>query len=170
MTRPMVDAIISMAEKDRFSKGIFGWVGFDIKWLEYENIDRVAGHTKWSFKKLLKYALGGIEDFSSVPLKINLFFTALAFVSTLGLGTWMIVYAILGKYIPLLLSISSVISLFSMFIFIGLAVISAYIKKFIKSQREDLFTLLKKKIKRVNLFIFLYVIQLQTLQEGPLHF
>ena len=49
MTRPMVDAIISMAEKDRFSKGIFGWVGFDIKWLEYENIDRVAGHTKWSF-------------------------------------------------------------------------------------------------------------------------
>ena len=71
----MVDAIISMAEKDRFSKGIFGWVGFDIKWLEYENIDRVAGHTKWSFKKLLKYALGGIEDFSSVPLKINLFFT-----------------------------------------------------------------------------------------------
>lgn len=145
MTRPMVDAIISMAEKDRFSKGIFGWVGFDIKWLEYENIDRVAGHTKWSFKKLLKYALGGIEDFSSVPLKINLFFTALAFVLTLGLGTWMIVYAILGKYIPLLLSISSVISLFSMFIFIGLAVISAYIKKIYKESKGRPIYIIKEK-------------------------
>lgn len=145
MTRPMVDAIISLSEKDRFSKGIFGWVGFEIKWLEYENIDRVAGKTKWSFRKLLKYALGGIEDFSSVPLKINLFFAFLTFLSTLGLGAWMIVYVVLDKYIPLLLSISSVISLFSMFIFIGLAVMSAYIKKIYKESKGRPVYIIKEK-------------------------
>lgn len=145
MTRPMVDAILSMAEKDRFSKGIFGWVGFDVKWLEYENIDRVAGKTKWSFKKLFKYALGGIEDFSSVPLKINLFFTILTFISTLGLGAWMIVYAIVGKYIPLLLSLSSVISLFAMLIFSGLSVMSAYIKKIYKESKGRPIYIIKEK-------------------------
>lgn len=145
MTRPMADAIISLAEKDRFSKGIFGWVGFDIKWLEYENVDRVAGKSKWSFRKLTKYALGGIEDFSSVPLKINLFLAILCFISTLGLGAWMIVYAILGRYIPLLLSISCVISLFSMLIFLGMSVMSAYIKKIYKESKGRPIYIVKEK-------------------------
>ena len=68
MRRKVVDAILSMPEKNRFSKGIFGWVGFKKKWLEYENVERVAGETKWSFWKLLVYALDGILAFTTVPL------------------------------------------------------------------------------------------------------
>lgn len=68
MTRQVVDAIISMKEYNRYSKGIFSFVGFNTKWLEYENIERVAGETKWSFWKLFVYALEGITAFSTVPL------------------------------------------------------------------------------------------------------
>lgn len=68
MNRKVVKAILSMGEYNRFSKGIFGWVGFRKKWLEYENIERSAGETKWSFWKLFLYALDGIVAFSTAPL------------------------------------------------------------------------------------------------------
>lgn len=71
MTRQMVGAILEMTEYNRFSKGIFGWVGFETKWLEYENTKRVAGETKWSFWKLFLYSLDGIIAFSTVPLAIS---------------------------------------------------------------------------------------------------
>ena len=77
MTRQMVDSIINMKEYNRYSKGIFSFVGFKTKWLEYENIERVAGETKWSFWKLFIYALEGITAFSTVPL---------IFSAILGLG------------------------------------------------------------------------------------
>ena len=70
MNRKMVDAILSLEEYNRFSKGIFGWVGFKTKWLEYENTKRVAGETKWSFWKLLIYSLEGIIAFSTAPLAV----------------------------------------------------------------------------------------------------
>ena len=70
MTRQMVDAILEVKEYNRFSKGIFSWVGFNTNWLEYENVERRAGETKWSFWKLLKYSLDGIVAFSTVPLSI----------------------------------------------------------------------------------------------------
>ncbi len=70
MNRQMVDAIVSMCEYNRFSKGIFGWIGFDTKWIEYENVERVAGETKWSFWKLFKYSIEGITAFSVEPLQI----------------------------------------------------------------------------------------------------
>ena len=70
MTRQMVDAILEVKEYNRFSKGIFSWVGFNTKWLEYENVERRAGETKWSSWKLLKYSLDGIVAFSTVPLSI----------------------------------------------------------------------------------------------------
>ena len=73
MTRRMVDAILNMGEYNRFSKGIFGWVGFQTKWISYENTERVAGKTKWSFWKLLLYAFDGIIAFSTVPLAIASF-------------------------------------------------------------------------------------------------
>ncbi len=84
MTRPMVDAILSLTEVSRFSKGIFSWVGFTTKWLEYENVQRVAGETKWNFWKLLIYSLDGIIGFSTAPLAIasvmGMVFCLLAFV------------------------------------------------------------------------------------------
>lgn len=69
MKRPVVDAILALGEYNRFSKGIFGWVGFKTKWLEYKNIERAAGQTKWSFWKLFQYSLEGIVDFSSALLQ-----------------------------------------------------------------------------------------------------
>lgn len=84
MSRPVVEAILSMGEYNRFSKGIFGWIGFHKKWLEYENIERVAGETKWSFWKLFLYAIQGIVAFSTTPLVLSSVFgllcCALAFV------------------------------------------------------------------------------------------
>ena len=70
MTRQMVNSILNLKEFNRFSKGIFSWVGFKTKWLEYENVERVAGETKWSFWKLLLYSLDGIVAFSTAPLAI----------------------------------------------------------------------------------------------------
>lgn len=70
MNRAYVNALLQMGEYNRFSKGLFGWVGFKIKWLEFENVERVAGETKWSFWKLFKYSLDGIVAFSSMPLYI----------------------------------------------------------------------------------------------------
>ena len=71
MKRKVVDSILSMKEKNRFSKGIFAWVGFKTKYLEYENVERVAGETSWSFYKLFLYALDGIIAFTTAPLQIS---------------------------------------------------------------------------------------------------
>lgn len=70
MKRKMVDAIISMNEYNRFSKGIFGWIGFKTYWLPFKNVERIAGETKWNFWKLFKYAIDGIINFSEAPLSI----------------------------------------------------------------------------------------------------
>ena len=70
MTRQVVDSILSMCEYNRFSKGIFGWVGYETKWLEYENVERVHGETKWNFWKLFLYSIEGITAFSTAPLAI----------------------------------------------------------------------------------------------------
>ena len=71
MRREMVDTIVSMGEANRFSKGIFGWIGFKTYWLSYENVERAAGETKWSFWKLFKYAIDGMVNFSQAPLMIS---------------------------------------------------------------------------------------------------
>ena len=83
MKREMVDAIVSMCEYIRFSKGIFGWIGFRTKWLPFKNVERVAGETKWNFWKLFKYSIDGIVNFSQAPLSFasmtGLLFTVVAF-------------------------------------------------------------------------------------------
>ena len=70
MTRPVVDAILSLGEYNRFSKGIFAWVGYKTKWYPYENVERTLGTTKWSFRGLFKYAVDGITSFSIAPLRL----------------------------------------------------------------------------------------------------
>ena len=74
MKREMVDAILAMSETKRFSKGIFGWIGFRTYWMPYKNVERVAGETKWNFWGLLGYAIDGIVNFSHVPLDIASWF------------------------------------------------------------------------------------------------
>lgn len=87
MKREMVKTIVEMGEYNRFSKGIFGWIGFRTKWLPFENVERVAGETKWSFWKLFKYSLDGIVNFSQAPLSIasftGLFLTIVSFFAVL---------------------------------------------------------------------------------------
>lgn len=84
MTRQMADAILSMSEYNRFTKGIYGWVGFKTKWLEFENVERNKGQTKWNFWKLLMYSFEGITAFSTAPLAfasvMGVVFCILAFV------------------------------------------------------------------------------------------
>ncbi|UQT43889.1 hypothetical protein M5E88_14805 [Akkermansia muciniphila] len=67
MTRPVLEALLSLKEYNRFSKGLYRWVGFRTKWFEYENVERVAGETKWSFFKLFLYSIEGIVAFSTAP-------------------------------------------------------------------------------------------------------
>ena len=73
MTRKFVDAVLSLSEYNRFSKGIFSWVGFKTHWISYENIERAAGKTKWNFWSLFKYSIEGIAGFSTVPLALSSF-------------------------------------------------------------------------------------------------
>lgn len=74
MKREMVNAVIAMGERNRFSKGIFGWVGFKTYWLPYQNAERIAGNTKWNFFALAKYAVDGIINFSQTPISISSYF------------------------------------------------------------------------------------------------
>jgi glycosyltransferase involved in cell wall biosynthesis len=73
MNRKFLNGLLSLKERNRFSKGLFGWVGFKTKWIEFENVERVAGETKWSFWKLFKYSIEGIVAFSTVPLVLASF-------------------------------------------------------------------------------------------------
>lgn len=95
MKREMVESVLALTEYNRFSKGIFAWVGYRTKWIEYENVKRVDGETKWSFWKLLKYSIDGIVNFSNVPLMISSYLgIVMTFVSFLA-----IVFIIVRKMI-----------------------------------------------------------------------
>lgn len=95
MKREMVDSIVAMCEYNRFSKGIFGWIGFKTKWLEYKNVNRIAGETKWSFWGLFKYAVDGIINFSETPMSLasglGIFLTIFSFL--------MVIFIIIRKEI-----------------------------------------------------------------------
>lgn len=101
MSRPMVDAILKLSEVERFSKGIFVWVGFDTVWIPYENVERTMGTSKWSFRSLLKYAVDGITSFTVKPLKLIRNSGILLFIgATLYLLITLIKTLIMGKDVP----------------------------------------------------------------------
>lgn len=95
MRKEMVDSIVSMCEYNRFSKGIFGWIGFKTKWIQYENVNRIAGETKWNFWGLVKYAIDGIINFSETPMSfasgLGIFLTIFSFI--------MVIFIIIRKAI-----------------------------------------------------------------------
>lgn len=127
MKRSMVDAILSMKEYNRFSKGIFSWVGFKTKWLEYENIERVAGVTKWNFKKLFVYALEGIIAFTLAPLyaivKLGIALMVLDFIAVITLAILCAFNInLFASWVILLLSITFLVSL----LIICLGIVSIY--------------------------------------------
>lgn len=129
MTRRMTNAVLSLGERERFSKGIFGWVGYKTKWLPYKNVERAAGTSKWSFRKLTAYALGGIEDFSTAPLRVNAVLSVLCLLAAVGFAVFDIVRAGTHHFVSDLFVLLPVLfALFSL-VFCGLGVLGAYIKK-----------------------------------------
>ncbi len=130
MTRQMVDSIISMKEYNRYSKGIFSFVGFKTKWIEYENIERVAGETKWSFWKLFKYAIEGITAFSTFPLilssVIGLVFCVISFLLILFIVIRTLIYGDPTSGWPSMVCIIFLVSGVQLF---SLGIIGQYLSK-----------------------------------------
>ena len=129
MTRKVVDAILLMKECNRFSKGIFGWVGFNTKWLEYENIRRAAGETKWSFWKLFLYSLEGIMAFSTMPLVLPLIFGMIFCIAAFVLLVITIVQAVRHDPMFLLFLILCIITFTGGIILCCLGVVGMYFAK-----------------------------------------
>lgn len=128
MTRAVVDSILSMKEVNRFSKGIFGWVGYRTHWLEYENIQRAAGETKWSFWKLFKYSIEGIMAFSTMPLVLPIIVGIVFLIASLGLLIAAIAAgAAYGEW--LFLAVLCALAFFSGIILCFMGVLGMYIGK-----------------------------------------
>jgi hypothetical protein len=94
MTRKVVDAVLSLSERNRFSKGLFSWVGFKTKWIEYDNIERAAGKSSFSFWQLTLYAIEGIIAFSTVPLAIATVMGILVFLVSLAMAFYYLIKTI----------------------------------------------------------------------------
>lgn len=134
MKRDMVEAIISMCENNRFSKGIFGWIGFKTYWMSYDNIERVAGETKWSFKKLFKYSIEGIVSFSSAPLKIATGLGVLSFLASIPPFIMAIIRLIDKHSFALSYELQWYVTLFAIFfvggsVLISIGIVGQYISK-----------------------------------------
>jgi len=132
MRRPVVDAILSLGERQRFSKGIFAWVGFRTKWLEFENVERIAGETKWSFWKLFRYAIEGIVSFTTAPLRLA---TVVGFLTSFGSFVYLVYYFIhaiinlIWEYRPGYPSLLSFMLFLGGMVLMALGVIGEYLAK-----------------------------------------
>ena len=130
MRRCVVDAVLSLGEYHRFSKGIFMWVGFDTVWLEYENVERVAGETKWSFWKLMRYALEGIISFSVAPLQLA---TALGSIVSAAALIYMVIRVIVamiwGNPVAGYPSLLAIILFLGGFVLLALGIIGEYVAR-----------------------------------------
>lgn len=147
MTRQMVEAILEMKEYNRFTKGIFGWVGFQTKWLEFENIERKKGETKWSFWKLLLYSIDGITAFSTVPLSfaaiMGVLFCVLAFVLIVFIVVRTLIFGDPVSGWPSLVCIISLISGVQLFC---LGIVGQYLAKTYMEVKKRPIYLLKEEI------------------------
>lgn len=148
MKRPVVEAILSMPEYNRFSKGIFSWVGFRTKWFAHENRARAAGSSKWSFAKLFRYALDGIIGFSTVPLKVSLYIG----VASSGIGIVYALYILIrtlirGSDVPGYPSIICAIFFFGGLILCSLGVIGEYLARiYLEVKRRPVFLIAETNI------------------------
>ena len=148
MSRQVVEAILSMGEYNRFSKGIFGWIGFKKKWLEYENIERVAGETKWSFWKLFLYAIEGIVAFSTTPLVISSVFglicCALALVMILVIIARTLIFGDPTSGWPSLVCIMLLLSGIQM---LGIGIVGQYLAKtYLETKKRPIYLVRKTNI------------------------
>ena len=147
MKRDMVNAILSMPEYNRFTKGIFGWVGFKTKWIEFENVERAAGETKWSFWKLFRYALEGIIAFSTVPLTIVLLIGVIVCIIAFLFLLFVVIRAtIFGDPVAGWPSLICVISFLSGIQLLGIGVVGMYLSKtYLETKKRPIY--IKKESK-----------------------
>lgn len=147
MKKEVVDAILSLKEYNRFSKGIFTWVGFNIKYIEIENIERKAGKTKWSFKKLFNYAIEGITSFTTAPLKASTLMgfciSIIAIISTIVIILQTLIY---GKDVPGYASIITAILFMGGVQLISIGILSEYISKMYLEIKKRPKYIIKEKI------------------------
>ncbi|WP_303861937.1 glycosyltransferase family 2 protein [Alkalibaculum bacchi] len=130
MKRKVAHAIINMPEYHRFSKGIFSWVGFKTKWFEHENVERVAGMTKWSFSKSLHYAIDGIVSFSAMPLHLSLIVGTIISMSGFAYALYIVLRTLLyGSDLPGFPTLVSILLIMSGLILLSLGIVGEYIAK-----------------------------------------
>lgn len=147
MTRQMVDAVIQDSEYNRFSKGIFSWVGFHTKWLAYENVERSAGETKWSFWKLFKYSIEGILAYTTVPLYLSsimgILMCGVSFVALL----FIIIRAFaFGDPVAGWPSLVCIITLLGGLILLALGIMGLYIAKiYLETKKRQIFIVREEK-------------------------
>ena len=151
MNRAMVDAILSLQEYNRFSKGIFAWVGFETKWVEFENVERIAGETKWNFWKLLRYSVEGIVSFSNTPINmasyLGMFLTVVSAIALILPGiSFSHFLLILGLYEPLIGALYSINLIFLLplasGVFFGIVLFSKLLGTLMEKYPETVYLLI----------------------------
>lgn len=147
MTRQVVDAILSLREYNRFSKGIFNWVGFKVKYIEISNIKRNNGNSKWSFKKLVSYAIEGFMSFTTAPLQIStilgVLISAVSLISAVIIILQTLIY---GKDVPGYASIITAILFVGGIQLLSIGILSEYISKIYLEIKDRPKYIIKEKI------------------------
>lgn len=153
MTRKFVDAVLSISEYNRFSKGIFSWVGFKTHWISYENIERVAGKTKWNFWSLFKYSIEGIVGFSTVPLIMASFLGVVCcLLAFIGIVFVIVRAAIFGDPVAGWPSMICVILLIGGLQLLCLGVLGEYLAKtYLESKNRPIYIVSETEEKRENI-------------------
>lgn len=147
MTRAMVDSIISLSEYHRFSKGIFTWVGFTTKYIAFENVERVAGETKWNFWKLFKYAIEGIVAFTTAPLRISMVMGFFVSFVTLLYMVWVVIKAMIyGDPVDGYPSMMAIILFLGGVQLLGIGVLGEYLSKTYMEVKKRPHYIIKNKI------------------------
>lgn len=149
MTRNMVNAIVSMPEVQRFSKGIFCWVGFKTKWIEFKNVERLIGESKWSFWSLFKYAIDGIVAFTTLPLRIaTLIGTCVSSAAFIYLLFVLIKTLCFGKDVPGYSSTIIILLFIGGVIIMALGIIGEYLARmYMETKRRPIFITRETNIK-----------------------
>lgn len=152
MSRQMVDAILELKEYNRFSKGIFSWVGFDTYYLEFENIERVDGETSWSFWDLLQYSIDGIISFSEFPLKLSTILGFISFVASISALIFIVIRALIfGDPTSGWPSLVCIILALGGLQLLCLGVVGQYLgKTFLETKQRPIYIIKDKKISSLE--------------------
>lgn len=150
MSRPVVDSILELKEYNRFSKGIFQWVGFNTKWLEYENVERVDGETSWSFWQLFKYSIEGIVSFTTAPLHIStligIIFSIISFIAIIFIVLKTLIYGDPVSGWPSTISVILFVGGIQLF---AIGILGQYLAKiYLETKKRPKYIIKEKKLRK----------------------